>query len=188
MNGNITKAGITADLEAMKQIGLGGATIVNADCGIPHGPVNFMSPEWRDDFKFAMRRRTGWASNSPWKIARAGPAAAGRGTRRNNAMQQVVSSELSLTGPTNFTGSLPQPPTKLDFYRDIAVLAYPAAEADSVNMKDFSPVASASSDSASAAKILDGDEQTFVTLPAPKAGPSRNLCSWNSPSRLPRAP
>ena len=39
MNGNITKAGITADLEAMKQIGLGGATIVNVDCGIPAGPV-----------------------------------------------------------------------------------------------------------------------------------------------------
>ena len=38
MNGNITKAGITADLEAMKQIGLGGATIVNVDCGIPARP------------------------------------------------------------------------------------------------------------------------------------------------------
>ena len=47
MNGNITKAGITADLEAMKSIGLGGATIVNVDCGIPRGPVAFMSPEWR---------------------------------------------------------------------------------------------------------------------------------------------
>ena len=32
MNGNISKEGITADLEAMKQIGLGGATIVNVDC------------------------------------------------------------------------------------------------------------------------------------------------------------
>jgi hypothetical protein len=80
MNGNITKAGITADLEAMKQIGLGGATIVNVDCGIPRGPVNFMSPEWREDFKFAVRRRTGWASNSAWKTAPAGRAAAARGT------------------------------------------------------------------------------------------------------------
>src|SRR5450756_2095279 len=55
MNGNITKEGITADLEAMKQIGLGGATIINVDCGIPRGPVNFLSPEWRDDFKFAVQ-------------------------------------------------------------------------------------------------------------------------------------
>jgi alpha-L-rhamnosidase len=55
MNGNITKEGITADLEAMKQIGLGGATIVNVDCGIPRGSVPFMSPEWREDFKFAVQ-------------------------------------------------------------------------------------------------------------------------------------
>ena len=37
MNGNISKTGITADLEAMKQIGLGGATIGNTSCGIPVG-------------------------------------------------------------------------------------------------------------------------------------------------------
>src|ERR1700761_1436128 len=55
MNGNITKEGITADLEAMKQIGLGGATVVNLDCDIPRGKVIFMSPEWQDDFKFAMQ-------------------------------------------------------------------------------------------------------------------------------------
>src|SRR5580693_4785309 len=55
MNGNITKEGITADLEAMKQIGLGGATVVNLDCDIPRGNVPFMSAEWQDDFKFALQ-------------------------------------------------------------------------------------------------------------------------------------
>lgn len=35
MNGNITKPGITADLEAMKQIGLSGATIVIVESGTP---------------------------------------------------------------------------------------------------------------------------------------------------------
>jgi hypothetical protein len=168
MNGNITKEGITADLEAMKKIGLAGATIVNVDCGIPHGPVGFMSPEWRDDFKFAIAEANrlgleltvencaGWSSSGgPWNTP-------------ENAMQQVVSSELSLTGPTNFSSALPSPPTKLSFYRDIAVLAYPVSDAASVSMKDVSPVASASSDSVSAAKILDGDDQTFVTLPSPK--------------------
>src|SRR5258708_16938495 len=55
MNGNITKEGITADLEAMKRIGLGGAQIFNADSGIPAGPVKFMSPEWREMFKHAVK-------------------------------------------------------------------------------------------------------------------------------------
>src|SRR5258708_23725098 len=128
MNGNITKAGITADLEAMKQIGLGGATIVNVDCGIPRGTVPFMSPEWREDFKFAVQEASrlglklcvencaGWSSSGgPWNTT-------------TNAMQRVTTSELDLTGPTNFNSLLPQPPVKLDFYRDVPVLAFPAPE------------------------------------------------------------
>jgi hypothetical protein len=137
MNGNITKAGITADLEAMKQIGLGGATIVNADCGIPRGPVEFMSPEWRDDFKFAIAEGNrlgleltvencaGWSSSGgPWNTP-------------ENAMQKVVASELALTGPTNFSETLPLPPAKLDFYRDIAVLAYPVGAEPLLKIKNF---------------------------------------------------
>ena len=125
MNGNITKEGITADLEAMKQIGLGGATIVNADCGIPRGPVAFMSPEWQDDFKFAVSEAqrlglemcvencAGWSSSGgPWITP-------------SNAMQRITTSEVRVSGPGKFDATLPQPPTKLDFYRDIAVLAFP---------------------------------------------------------------
>ena len=124
MNGNITKAGITADLEAMKQIGLGGATIVNVDCEIPRGPVNFMSPEWREDFKFAVQEAdrlglklcvencAGWSSSGgPW-------------TTVTNAMQRLTSSETHVQGPSAFDAMLPQPPTTLGFYRDIAVLAF----------------------------------------------------------------
>lgn len=128
MNGNITKAGITADLEAMKEIGLGGATIVNVDCGIPRGDVPFMSPEWREDFKFAVQEANrlglklcvencaGWSSSGgPWNTP-------------ENAMQRVTTSQLEITGPKDFNAALPQPDTKLDFYRDVAVLAFPKPE------------------------------------------------------------
>src|SRR5271166_3329724 len=47
MNGNISAAGITADLEAMKRIGLGGAQVFNVDVGFPNGPAPFMSTKWR---------------------------------------------------------------------------------------------------------------------------------------------
>ena len=53
MNGNVTRAGITADLEAMKQIGLGGAQIFNVSEGIPEGPIQYNSDEWRGLVKFA---------------------------------------------------------------------------------------------------------------------------------------
>ena len=133
MNGNITREGITADLEAMKQIGLGGATVVNLDCGIPRGNVPFMSPEWRADFGFAMQEAdrlgfklsvencAGWSSSGgPWNTA-------------TNAMQRLTSSETNFQGPAVFDAVLPQPPVTLGFYRDIAVLAFksPAVRADS---------------------------------------------------------
>ncbi len=137
MNGNITKAGITADLEAMKQIGLGGATIVNVDCGIPRGPVNFMSAEWREDFKFAVQEANrlglelsvencaGWSSSGgPWNTV-------------TNAMMRVTISEMRVSGPTNYNTTLPLPPIKLGFYRDIAVLAYPVGPTPLLKIKNL---------------------------------------------------
>ena len=165
MNGNVTKVGITADLEAMKQIGLGGATVVNADCGIPHGPVMFNSPEWQDDFKFAVEEANrldlkiclencaGWSSSGgPWNTV-------------SNAMQQITTSELPVTGPADFSDALPQPPTKLDYYRDIAVLAFPDVEAE--NMNDFSPVVTVSGDKQPVSTLTDGDAGTYVNLRVP---------------------
>ena len=170
MNGNITKAGITADLEAMKRGGLGGATIVNADCDIPHGPVNFMSPEWRDDFKFAVSEANrlglelcvencaGWSSSGgPWNVA-------------SNAMQQITTSEIRVAGPRHFSGRLPPPPARLDFYRDIAVFAFPTPEGEAVDMKALVLKATTSAEGQDAGKLFDGSGDTFVTLPVPTNG------------------
>ena len=171
MNGNITKEGITADLESMKRVGIGGATIVNADCGIPHGAVKFMSSEWRDDVKFAVSEANrlglelciencaGWSSSGgPWNVA-------------SNAMQQVTTSELRVTGPKHFSDLLPQPPTQLGFYRDIAVLAFRTPEGEAVDMKALVSKATTSvEDQDNTTKFYDGSDDTFVMLPAPKPG------------------
>ena len=47
MDGNLTREGITADLEAMKQAGIGRAIYMEEGVGVPRGPVKFMSPEWQ---------------------------------------------------------------------------------------------------------------------------------------------
>src|SRR3954470_8982082 len=53
MNGNVSKEGITADLEEMKRGGVGGAQILVADCDIPAGSVSFMSAPFREMVKHA---------------------------------------------------------------------------------------------------------------------------------------
>ena len=44
INCNLTREGITADLEAMSRVGLGGVCIGNYGGFAPRGPVEFMTP------------------------------------------------------------------------------------------------------------------------------------------------
>ncbi|MDD4644749.1 MAG: glycosyl hydrolase [Bacteroidales bacterium] len=131
LNGNISREGITADLEAMKRAGVGGALIMEVDQGAPLGPVAFMSDEWRSLFKFMlgeasrlgieinMNNDAGWnGSGGPW-------------VPLDQSMQTVVSSQVKVPAGTKFAGTLPKPPSVEGFYRDISVMAYPAS-ADSV--------------------------------------------------------
>jgi len=125
LNGNITKEGITADLEAMKRVGIGGVLIMEVDQGAPLGPVGFMSAEWRELFghvvaeaqrlglEVNMNDDAGWnGSGGPW-------------IEPERSMQKVVWTETALEGAQQFDGALPQPETVAGFYRDIAVLAFP---------------------------------------------------------------
>ena len=54
VSGNITKAGITADLEAMHRVGIQEAQIFNVGIAFPEGPVQYMSNEWFEMFRFAV--------------------------------------------------------------------------------------------------------------------------------------
>ena len=100
----------------------------------------------------------GWSSSGgPWNTV-------------TNAMQRVTTSELRVTRPADFSAALPQPPVTLGFYRDIAVLAFPAPADEGVRMKDFSPVASASGDEPPGDRLTDGDRGLSSACRCPNAG------------------
>ncbi|MBN1588294.1 MAG: hypothetical protein JW888_02140, partial [Pirellulales bacterium] len=137
MNGNLTKEGITADLEAMRRVGIGGTLIMSVSTGIPPGKVDFLSPEWRELFAFAAREADrlglqiimnnddGWTgSGGPWNTV-------------ENSMQVLTSREFRVRGPKKLDEVLPRPPAKLDYYRDIAVLAIPTPSAGDASIKDL---------------------------------------------------
>jgi hypothetical protein len=173
MNGNVTKEGITADLEAMKRVGVGGAQIFVVDSGIPAGDVKFMGPKFREMFKFAVQEAdrvgielcvhncAGWSSSGgPWNTP-------------EHAMQFVVTSETQVKGPAKFEDPLPQPPTKLGYYRDIAVLAFRTPGGSAVDLKKLEPKVGGSFSVADGAALYDGKVGTVVEVPAPvPAAPS----------------
>ena len=128
LNGNITREGITADLEAMHRVGIGGVLIMEVDQGTPVGPVDFMSQRWRELFKHVtteaqrlglevnLNNDAGWnGSGGPW-------------IKPEQSMQKVVWSEMEVEGPRQLDAELPQPEVVAGFYRDIAVLAFPMPE------------------------------------------------------------
>ncbi len=137
LNGNITRQGITADLEAMQRVGIGGVLIMEVDQGIPPGPVAFMSPQWRDLFRHVlaeaarlglqvnMTNDAGWnGSGGPW-------------IKPEQSMQKVVWSETEFAGPKHVEADLPQAQAVADYYRDIAVLAFPTPGSYRIEKIDF---------------------------------------------------
>ncbi len=135
MGHNISRDGITKDLEAMKAAGIGGATIFNLTSNVQAGaapmqntpwPENdYRSPAWwklvhhaaaeadRLGLNLGMHNCVGYsATGGPWITP-------------ERSMKVVVWSKTPVAGGTPFSGKLAQPETKLGFYREIAVVAVP---------------------------------------------------------------
>ena len=142
IDGNFSRAGITADLEAMQRAGIGGVILMEVEVGLPRGPVRFMSEEWRALFKHAVAE----AERLGLQITlNAGPGWTGSGgpwVKPEQSMQHLVASATEISGPTNFSGVLLRPTPRKpyfgngglspemikaqeDFYVDVAVLAFP---------------------------------------------------------------
>src|ERR1035437_9869249 len=120
-NGNVTKAGITADLEAMQRAGIGGVIIMDVveRFAPPPGTADFMNAEWQELFHFAvaeahrlgleinMTNGPGWCgSRGPWITPEL-------------SMQTLVTTNLTVAGPAHFSAVLPQPDTGSKSWRDV---------------------------------------------------------------------
>ncbi len=125
LDGNITSNGITADLEAMKRVGIGGVLYMETDQGAPHGPARFGGPLWRALFQYIcseahrlglevnMNNDAGWCgSGGPWITPEL-------------SMQHVVWSETNVTGSQHLDTVLARPNSYKGFYHDIALFAFP---------------------------------------------------------------
>ncbi|WP_298551293.1 glycosyl hydrolase [uncultured Algibacter sp.] len=129
MSGNMSKVGITKDLEAIADVGIGGVLIFNITHNIPNGPIQFNSTEHiemmtfaateceRLGLSFGIHNCDGWtASGGPWVPV-------------EHSMKQLVYRETIIDGG-EINMILPEPSKIANFYRDVAVLAYPALNSE----------------------------------------------------------
>ncbi|MCX6927647.1 MAG: glycosyl hydrolase [Verrucomicrobia bacterium] len=168
LDGNITKEGITADLEAMQRVGLGGALWMwggGVGEGVK-GPVKFLDPQWWDLMRHTVREAdrlglkinltagSGWShSGGPW-------------IKPEHSMQRLeLAQEIPLKGPglrdVTIAGSNAL----------VAVLAYPASEGkDTMRRAGVKVVPSSTAPDYPVAYALDQDPATRWISKGIKAG------------------
>jgi len=187
---NVTKEGITKDLEWMKRVGIGGFMLADVNSGggqTVEAKIAFGTPEWFDavrhaaaeadrlGLEMAIFSSPGWSeTGGPW-------------VKPNEAMKKLVWSETAIAGPRKFSGKLPDPPRNNGqirntgaqyypqgggdptWYGDSAVIAYrsPAGDMDAAAAN---PVVTTSNGPVDGAPLLDDQLSTLLTIPAPKDG------------------
>jgi hypothetical protein len=138
-DGMLTKEGITADLEAMRRVGIRGLIYMECDLFVPKGPARFMTPEWRELIQHAVRDATRLGITIDMNDDGGYSGSGGPWITPELSMQMLTWSETSLEGGKPVSAVLQQPKTVQDYYRDIAVLAFPTLASESARMSERSP-------------------------------------------------
>ncbi|MBE0539857.1 MAG: glycoside hydrolase family 2 [Verrucomicrobia bacterium] len=161
---NISREGITRDLEAMARVGIGEAFIGNIFLDdVPAGKIKVLTPEWWSLVEHAIREggRTGvnigmfncpgWSqSGGPW-------------IQPEQSMRYLASSEMRVTGPMKFAQQLATPKEP---FQDVAVLAFPAPQHDADSFARQSPRVTSTPPAAGLEMLVDGNLATVAEFPA----------------------
>jgi len=202
--GNVTREGITRDLEWMQRVGIGGAHV--ADIGMEGGQivpdkVEFFTRAWFDalghaaaesdrlGLELSIFSSSGWSlTGGPW----VGP---------EQAMKKLVWSETGIEGPARIGRRLPQPPAHAGafgglrgtaprrggapdaFYRDSAVVAF-RTPPDETWMGDLAPVLTSSGGAVDPGVLCDDLLETAATITAGDDGVAWVQYAFPRPARI----
>ncbi len=118
-NGHIGKDAIKKDLESMKEVGIAGFYLFNSAEGVPPGPVVYMGDEWWDAYHYLQKEaerlglEMGVVNGAGWSVS------GGPWVTPDDAMQELAWTELRLSGPRHFDGTLDEPVPCLGLERDM---------------------------------------------------------------------
>ena len=159
LSGNMSKAGLTKDLEAIEKVGLGGVLLFNVAANIPAGEIAYNSPKHHEMLKhaaeecerlgltFGFHNCDGWSSSGgPWITP-------------ENSMKMLVYSETIVKGGEAISLKLEQPFTRRNFYKDVAVLAYPSLASEKADAANV-PIITSSDQEFQANLVTDNNSLT----------------------------
>lgn len=148
MQAAVTKEGITADLQAMKEAGIGGAYMMfikgAANPPLINPPAEQLTPEWWQLVKFAMQEAKRLNLQLAMHVSDGFALAGGPWITPELSMQRVVWTKTYTTGKKQFSALLPQPETREHYYKDIAVFAFPTMIKKAIADTSLIPVVTSS--------------------------------------------
>lgn len=166
MQGGVSKKGITADLEAMKQNGIAGAYLMPikgpANPPVFTPAVNQLTPEFWDMVKFAMSESKRLKLEIGMHVSDGFALAGGPWIKPEQSMQKVVWSKLKVSA-TNNNIKLPQPLTHEGFYKDIAVYAYPTPAGEGISSATLKPRVTSEKGEDLSRLIDEANQKSFAT-------------------------
>tara|TARA_R110002049_G_scaffold53223_35_gene149088 strand:- start:1606 stop:5013 length:3408 start_codon:yes stop_codon:yes gene_type:complete len=189
MDGNVSEAGIAADLQWMRRVGIGGVHLADVGLNTPQWIDDrkpFMSPGWKKAFSYSVNLAAdeglefGVFSSPGWSVT------GGPWVKPEQAMKKLVWSETRVAGGRLFKGTLPslpiatgpfqnivktfsgkkvaggEQPTLPEYHRDTIVVAYREPSA-ALAMPE--PKVHANFDLDGADVLFDDDPESGLTLP-----------------------
>ena len=129
LNGNVDEPTITRDLEAMRQLGVGGFLMFDArgyhddqnHVLMPPARMEFMSPRWRRRVKFALGEANRLGLQASINLSSSAGALKGPWKVGDDAPKRLCWTTRELSGPQRFHWELKSPPGKR--FWEVALLA-----------------------------------------------------------------
>ena len=142
VNGNVSKEGITKDMEAWKEVGIGGFQHFALDWGIPHGDAEYNSPEFHDYMAHAFSEAERLGLEAAFNSAAGWSCTGGPWIKPEHSMKMIVWSETQFIGGSEISLELERPELNKEqqaynFYRDVAVLAFPTPQNDQYRLENW---------------------------------------------------
>ena len=156
MDGNLSREGMTRDLESMKAAGIGHVLFLEVNVGVPRGPIDFLSEAWQDLYVHAVREAERLGIEV---ILGSGPGWTGSGgpwVKPEQSMQHLVAAKVEVQGPGRLGTVLPVPPPHPPYFGDVPARMRPLWEGY------FKDVAVLAFPTPAAATIPDLDEKSLV--------------------------
>ncbi len=148
LHGAISKEGITADLEAMKEVGINGAylmTIKDTNSKIPFQPQSRqLTTEWWGMIRHALQEAKRLRLEIGVHISDGFALAGGPWVSPEASMQKLVWHKTFIKARDTKKIILPKPEHNENYYKDIAVYAYPANYKNEIALKQLNPVVTTS--------------------------------------------